>query len=218
MMDFKLPIKGLLFDMDGTVLDTEGLFDKAIIKLLKKKRINTKKYNFSEFVGLSYKDFYPRFMKKFKLDENIETVRLNLRTYLHEIMQNEIKFIEGFESFYKSYVLNKSFRVGLVTNTTRATYKKIQKFINIDDYFNYVITATESKKPKPSSEPYLQAMKDLCIKPSETIIVEDSITGLLSAIRSGAHTVGLMSSLDANQIKKISSNIHIIRSYDDLKI
>ena len=56
-------IKGILFDMDGTVLDSEGLFDKAQAQYLKENNISISKSDLYDFKGLSYKDFYPRFIK-----------------------------------------------------------------------------------------------------------------------------------------------------------
>ena len=60
-------IKGILFDMDGTVLDSEGLFEAAQIKLLNEYNITAERSALAEFKGMSYKDFYPCFMKKFNL-------------------------------------------------------------------------------------------------------------------------------------------------------
>ena len=215
---FKKNIQGILFDMDGTVLDSERLFDKAQIQYLKENNIFISKSDLYDFKGLSYKDFYPRFIKKFKLSESTNDIRFKVRTYLHKIMEEELRYISGFEVFFKSYILNKGFKVGLVTNTTRATYNKIQTILNIDDYFQFVITATESQRPKPSSAPYLEAMESLCLSPKETLIIEDSKAGLISAVNSGAHVVGLKTSLSSSQIQDISKKIYAINHFRELAL
>ena len=208
--------KGVLFDMDGTVLDSEGLFDEAQLQLLKEYGIISSHNELEEFKGLSYKDFYPRFMNKFNITGEIDLIRLKLRTYLHKIMETELSFINGFEDFYKLFIKDSKLKVGLVTNTTRLSYQKIQTCINIDDYFNYVITVAEAKEPKPSPMPYLQAMEDLSLDASQTLIFEDSKTGLLSASRSKATVIGLMTSLTSEQIKNIDNNILVATSYNDI--
>jgi len=215
---FKKNIQGILFDMDGTVLDSEGLFDRAQIQYLKENNIVISKSDLYDFKGLSYKDFYPRFIKKFKLSESTNDIRFKVRNYLHKIMEEELRYISGFEVFFKSYILNKGFKVGLVTNTTRATYNKIQTILNIDDYFQFVITATESQRPKPSSAPYLEAMESLCLTPEETLIIEDSKAGLISAVNSGAHVVGLKTSLNSSQIQCISKKIYAINHFRELAL
>tara|TARA_Y100000748_G_scaffold254451_1_gene220421 strand:+ start:256 stop:930 length:675 start_codon:yes stop_codon:yes gene_type:complete len=214
----KNKLKGVLFDMDGTVLDSEGLFDNAQLSLLKEYNIKSSTNELSDFKGMSYKDFYPQFMKKFNLVDDIEVIRSKLRTYLHDIMEKNLNFIDGFKDFYNSSIKNKNLKIGLVTNTTRLTFKKIQTFINIDDYFSYVLTSTEAKEPKPSPMPYLQAMEFLSLNPNQTLIIEDSKTGLLSGIKSNAIVFGLTTSLTEDQIKKISNNIRIANSYTDIEV
>jgi len=209
-------LKGIMFDMDGTVLDSEGLFDDAQLLLLKDYGVSSNKDQLKEFKGMSYKHFYPRFIKKFQIIGDIDSIRLRLRTYLYDIMEKKLKFIDGFEDFFTSNILGTNIKVALVTNTTRLSYEKIQSCINIDDYFNFVITVNEAKEPKPSPEPYLQAMESLSLSENETIIIEDSRTGLISAVKSNAHVIGITTSLSVSQIKQIDQKILIADSYNDI--
>ena len=204
--------------MDGTVLDSEGLFDESQLLLLKEYSINASICDLEEFKGMSYKDFYPLFMKKFNIDSDIDTIRLKLRTHLHQSMKNNLKFINGFEQFYNNFIKNSEIKVGLVTNTTRLTYEKIRTYINIDDYFSFVLTVNESRKPKPSPVPYIQAMDSLSLDVKETLIIEDSKTGLQSAIKSKAKVIGITTSLTDSQIKNIDSNIIVANSYSDISM
>ena len=203
--------------MDGTVLDSEGLFEAAQIKLLSEYDIAAERNDLAEFKGMSYKDFYPRFMKKFNLNEEVDLIRSKLRTYLHHIMETDLRYIDGFEDFYQSFIKDSDIKVALVTNTTRLTYEKIKSCINIGDYFSLVITVTEAIEPKPSPSPYLQAMDSLSLSLDETLIIEDSKTGLLSAVRSNATVLGLTTSLTKSAMKDINQSIRIVRSYEDIK-
>ena len=199
------------------MLDSEGLFEAAQIKLLSEYDIAAERNDLAEFKGMSYKDFYPRFMKKFNLNEEVDLIRSKLRTYLHHIMETDLRYIDGFEDFYRSFIKDSDIKVTLVTNTTRLTYEKIKSCINIGDYFSFVITVTESAEPKPSPSPYLQAMDSLSLSLDETLIIEDSKTGLLSAVRSGARVLGITTSLTKSTMKDIDQSIRIVRSYEDIK-
>lgn len=199
------------------MLDSEGLFEAAQIKLLSEYDIAAERNDLAEFKGMSYKDFYPRFMKKFNLNEEVDLIRSKLRTYLHHIMETDLRYIDGFEDFYQSFIKDSDIKVALVTNTTRLTYEKIKSCINIGDYFSLVITVTEAIEPKPSPSPYLQAMDSLSLSLDETLIIEDSKTGLLSAVRSNATVLGLTTSLTKSAMKDIDQSIRIVRSYEDIK-
>ena len=207
---------GILFDMDGTVLDSEGLFDKAQLRFLKENDILVSSEDLSEFKGLSYKHFYPRFMSKFNITGAVDGIRLKLRTYLHEIMETELEYIEGFEEFYNSYILGHQVKVGIVTNTTRLSYQKIDQCVGIGNYFPYSLTASESREPKPSPVPFLQAMDELKLTSDKTLIIEDSQTGLLSAVGSGAQVIGITTSLSKQDILNIDNSIHVVDTYQDI--
>jgi len=207
---------GILFDMDGTVLDSEGLFDKAQLRFLKENNILVSSEDLSEFKGLSYKHFYPRFMSKFNITGEVDDIRLKLRTYLHEIMETKLEYIEGFEEFYSSYISGYQVKVGIVTNTTRLSYQKIDQCVGIGNYFPYSLTASESREPKPSPVPFIQAMDDLALTADNTLIIEDSQTGLLSAVGSGAQVIGITTSLSKEDILKIDNSIHVVDTYQDI--
>ncbi|OUW63097.1 MAG: hypothetical protein CBD58_00600 [bacterium TMED198] len=210
-------IKCILFDMDGTVLNSEPLFDKAQLLLLNEYGVKASTKDLNEFRGMSNINFYSKFTKKFMISEDIETLRSKLRNYLHKAMKTQLFFIDGFEYFYKTVIKKGIYKVGLVTNTTRLTYAEIQKNINIDNYFSYVITVSEAHAPKPSPAPYLQAMKYFNLNPSETIIVEDSKVGLISAVNTKAHVFGIKTTLNTAQIKSIDKKIVPVDSYVDLE-
>lgn len=207
---------GILFDMDGTVIDSEGLFDKAQLRFLKENDILVSSEDLSEFKGLSYKHFYPRFMSKFNITGAVDGIRLKLRTYLHEIMETELEYIEGFEEFYNSYILGHQVKVGIVTNTTRLSYQKIDQCVGIGNYFPYSLTASESREPKPSPVPFIQAMDELKLTSDKTLIIEDSQTGLLSAVGSGAQVIGITTSLSKQDILNIDNSIHVVDTYQDI--
>ena len=207
---------GILFDMDGTVLDSEGLFDKAQLRFLKENDILVSSEDLSEFKGLSYKHFYPRFMSKFNITGAVDGIRLKLRTYLHEIMETELEYIQGFEEFYNSYILGHQVKVGIVTNTTRLSYQKIDQCVGIGNYFPYSLTASESREPKPSPVPFIQAMDELKLTSDKTLIIEDSQTGLLSAVGSGAQVIGITTSLSKQDILNIDNSIHVVDTYQDI--
>jgi beta-phosphoglucomutase-like phosphatase (HAD superfamily) len=60
-------------------------------------------------------------------------------------------------------------------------------------------------------------MDSLSLSLDETLIIEDSKTGLLSAVRSNATVLGITTSLTKRTIKDIDKNIRIVRSYEDIK-
>ena len=64
--------------MDGTVLDSEALFEEAQVLLLKEYNVKASGQDFEEFRGMSYKHFYPTFMSKFNILEILIILEIKL--------------------------------------------------------------------------------------------------------------------------------------------
>ena len=137
--------------------------------------------------------------------------------WIEKIANEKSIFIYILHSWTKFFSCT-GLRYGSLICPTKETYNKVQSILNIDDYFQFVITATESKRPKPSPVPYLEAMESLCLDPKETLIIEDSKTGLISAVNSGAHVVGLKTSLSSGQMQCISKKIYAINHFRELAL
>ena len=94
---------------------------------------------------------------------------------------------------------------------------EIRKCIDIDLYFEDIITSSDVSAPKPSPAPYQQAMGLVGSFPEETLIIEDSSSGLRSAVDSGAMVVGLPSTLSKAEIHQINKSIIVLDSYDEIR-
>ena len=75
-------IHAIIFDMDGTVLESEGLFSLAEQKLLVDYGVHVNLDALSEFRGMSEDDFYPHFIDKFQISDSIENLKFKLKEHL----------------------------------------------------------------------------------------------------------------------------------------
>jgi len=71
----------------------------------------------------------------------------------------------------------------------------------LDEYFELLVSNEDVSRPKPDPEIYSTAMTRIGVKPSETIIVEDSPHGLEAARRSGAHVCQVSGFADVDYFK-----------------
>ena len=209
-------IHAIIFDMDGTVLESEGLFSMAEQKLLADYGVNINLDALSEFRGMSEDNFYPHFINKFQICDSIENLKNKLKEYLFAIMESHLCYIDGFQSFYQDTIQKHNLKTALVTNTSIDIVKKVKGFIDIESYIPLIITSSDVSQPKPSPIPYSSAMRDLSVAPEETIIIEDSSVGLLSALDSGAEVFGITSTASRDAIMHISENIRVFDGYSDM--
>lgn len=192
MIDFK-KINTLLFDLDGTLINTEKEFYKAFYDILF--------HNYSIIIN---ENLY----KKCELDKNatlLDTLRISYDSIKNvtneEIMDkvyscykqkfsNLVKSDEVVKKFENLKILKKKgYTIGLVTTCKRIYLNILIETLKIEDLFSCIIAREDVINLKPNSEAYLKALKTLEKNTFETIAIEDSKRGIISALNVGLKVV-----------------------------
>jgi beta-phosphoglucomutase len=169
-------MKALLFDLDGTLVDTEKLDDMAMWKILKKIGISSNK----KFIGCTLKEYIQGITKDKSLQERIK--KEFTREYEFILKSTELKLNHKLLSLLKkSYNL----KIALVTSNNRRLTRIILTKLGLESFFDIIITTEDVRKNKPHPEPYLKAMEKLGVNPADCIAFEDSKEGIKSAIAAG---------------------------------
>lgn len=85
----------------------------------------------------------------------------------------------------------------VVTNAPKGSCKKTMISIGIMPFFHdRVVVAEECPRPKPAPDPYLQAVRLAGADPAQSIVFEDSPSGVTAAVRAGLYTIGIRSTQD----------------------
>lgn len=216
MIDFK-KINTLLFDLDGTLINTEKEFYKAFYDILF--------HNYSIIIN---ENLY----KKCELDKNatlLDTLRISYESIKNvtneEIMDkvyscykqkfsNLVKSDEVVKKFENLKILKKKgYTIGLVTTCKRIYLNILIETLKIEDLFSCIIAREDVINLKPNSEAYLRALKTLEKNAFETIAIEDSKSGIASALNAGLKVV----KVDEYTTIKFSDNRCLeINSVDEL--
>lgn len=207
-------MKALLFDLDGTLLDTEAYYtefwDRAGLNYLGIE-------NFATIVkGQTLDKISVYFSDKSAMDR----VRDEINVFESKI---QYRYIKGAKEFLESIKANTSsqdehkttisqdkyktttsqdeckattaqdeYKTAIVTSSNELKMSNVYTaFPEFKEYFDLVVTANDFKNSKPDPECFLLAMEKLAVKPSECIIFEDSIHGLQAARQTGARVVAL---------------------------
>lgn len=183
----------VLFDMDGTLLNSEPDHLKAVRRTLnhqniiypdsKLKKTTVGKTDHEVFQILS--DEIPALKQtplvdlcKQKLKFFLEQLNTESNVEMNPIIPNLLKQIKS-----------QKIKIGLVTASSRKETMALLKSKDILKYFDTVITSDECYQSKPSPAPYFQAMRKLRSNQAECLILEDSTTGLMSATATNAEVV-----------------------------
>lgn len=205
-------IKALLFDMDGVTIDSEKLYSKTEPHILSKYGIQFDSEDWKLVKGCTEKQFYDHVYSKFNPSINRNDLMFESKAFLKKVFSKELSYMFGFEEIQKKY--KDKYKFALVTSTGPELFDHIDQILSIKKLFNYTFNSSHSAKHKPHPEPYLNAINYLDLKPSECMVIEDSVQGVCSGKRAGCYVVALKGSIDEKFLKDADE---IISSLLDLE-
>lgn len=174
-----MEMKGIIFDIDGTILDTE----KAVLYSLRKTlQEEGSQYDLED---LRFALGIPGIaaLQKLKVT-NIERVHEKWIKNMSEF-KNEIKVFEGIEEVIQAVALY-NIRTGIVTSKTRQEFVDDFEPFELHSYFEHSICVEDTSNHKPHPEPLLTCLQRLNINASEIIYIGDSLYDLRCAKQAGA--------------------------------
>lgn len=181
----KTETKLAVFDLDGTLFDTREVNFLAYSQAIKEQGIDTK-FDFSYYInycnGRYYKDFLPLIIP------NISNEQLSL---VHErkkelYLQYVPRAKKNDHLFNMIELIRSEYLIALVTTASRKNVDDILNEFKVRDLFDWIITQEDVINKKPDPECFLVAMDKASVSKENTIIFEDSDTGIEAAARSGA--------------------------------
>lgn len=228
--------KVIIFDMDGTLIDSVGVWnevDKALIKRINNNaEINRdvdiqeqrdsalRRYSKEANPYLAYCEFLGRKYGSQLTGEEIIKLRYEIA---QEYLQNTIDYKPDVEVLLKE--LKKRGFILVIASTTKKTNMEIYRTKNknimtkamIDEYFSLVFTREDAKEIKPNPEIYLRVMQELGVNDEECLIFEDSLIGIEAAKGAGIEVVAIhdkYSDADREEINKLSN--YQFNAYSDI--
>ncbi|KLE03851.1 HAD family phosphatase [Aliarcobacter butzleri] len=171
--------KYILFDNDGVLVETENWYYEANKKALKKLGLDL---DFDFYQSIMIKGGSAFELAQINQIENdvIEKHRKIRDEYYQEFLQTKDLAIPNVKKVLNN--LSKKYKMAIVTTSRRVDFELIHKNRGISDFMEFILCVEDYAKAKPNPEPYLKGLEKFDAKNEETIVVEDSQRGLISAV------------------------------------
>lgn len=178
--------KGILFDLDGTLLDTNELIIKSFQ--------HTFALHYKEEVDIDIiRAFFGKTARaalEFLGPDKVEEMTKTFREYQELHHDHLAKIFPGVAEVIQG-LHNKGVLLGIVTSKKYATAMRGLKLFNMDQYFSVVMSADQCKNTKPHPEPVQLALTKLSLASQDCLMVGDSPFDILSGAQAGVKTVAV---------------------------
>jgi sugar-phosphatase len=191
--------KAIIFDMDGTIVDTEHIWQRANRELIESRGITLTPELSEELskrlAGMALTECVRIIKEVANIDEDLNVLVEEKKKRADELYAQGVQFIEGFLEFH-ALATKHNLKVGLATNATDQTVHLTNQALNLERLFGLHIynISHVNHVAKPHPAIYLHAAKKLEIDPAQCIAIEDSGHGIKAAKDAGMFCIGINTS------------------------
>lgn len=191
---------GLLFDLDGTMLDTDPLHFAAFCKLLEEFDMSiTEDYYNTRIMGAPIMQIMAELFPSSSADEQWKLGERKEALFRNQL-SGELVPKPGLQELINWAKANK---VGIcvVTNAPRENAEMMIEGLGIEDQIDYLLIGAELLKSKPDPFPYMEGMRLLGVDTAHAVAFEDSGPGVRSASSAGLFTFGMKGALEEKTLR-----------------
>lgn len=205
-------LKGLIFDMDGTITFTENLHHKAYGEVFKKYGISVSfEDHIKKYAGSGARTIFSTVLKEKGIEvtpEQLEgLIKSKKEVYKKIVQESEIKTVPGVHEFLKR-TENKGFeRIIATGNSDLEVVSLILKRVNLDSYFPKLISITEVPRGKPFPDVFLEAAKRINCSTQECVVFEDAINGVTAAKAAGIRCIAFATTAQPEELLKVGAAV-----------
>jgi beta-phosphoglucomutase len=206
--------EALIFDMDGVLINSEPLHERAKREALKEAGIMVPESRFANYIGRSDKAMIYEVAAGHGLNEQLRAEILDRKHRIYESLEHTLRPVPGAIEFV--HWAKSRYRLALATSATNRNRGAALKALQIESMFEVAIDSASFSQPKPSPEVFQIALERLGLAPAACLVIEDAVNGIVAARAAGCFSAGLTTSFSEATLREAGADI-VIGSYSELK-
>ena len=173
-------MRAVLFDLDGTLADTEILKAKSLALAVRHFGGNSTPEIYKKVMGNSWEVVTNEFFSSAKIKVDIDDFNAVFRKHYVELINSELADNRAALKFVR-LLKQRNLSVGVVSSASPWMMQNVLQKLKLENTFDVVISNADTKNHKPNPEAYLLALKKLQLSAKDAIAFEDSESGFLAA-------------------------------------
>jgi beta-phosphoglucomutase len=193
-------IKGVLFDMDGVLVDSEEFICRAGIEMFKEKGLQVKPEDFKQFTGMGEDRYLGGVAEKYGFPFDVATDKARTYEIYKELVNGRLKALPGVYDFIEK-CLDRELKMAVASSADEVKVMINLKEIALDpSLFGAIINGNQVERKKPFPDIFIKAAEELKLGPEECLVVEDAVSGVRAAKEAGSRCLALTTSFDESRL------------------
>ncbi|WP_430791020.1 pyrophosphatase PpaX [Virgibacillus flavescens] len=205
-----MKIHTILFDLDGTLIDTNELIIASFFHTFEHYNLPITREEILPFIGPSLKDTFD----KVSPDNSAEMVQ----TYRKHNLHHHDSYVEAYPYVIETLkrLREENIKIGIVTTKMRTGVNMGLKLVGLEELVDTVVTLDDVTHAKPHPEPIYMAMKELGADPSTTLMVGDNYHDIEAGQNAGVQTAGVAWSIKGRETLAKLNPTYMLEDMRDL--
>jgi beta-phosphoglucomutase len=200
MTQTNLP-EGVIFDMDGVLLDSEPFIIKAAMQMFAEHSISVQPEDFHPFTGTGEDRFLGGVAKKYNFDIDIERDKPRTYEIYLDIIKGNLQPLAGVHEFIK-LCKDKGKKIAIASSADMPKVKGNLIEIGLDfKSFDVVVVGDDVEHKKPSPDIFILAAEKIGLEPGQCLVIEDAPSGIQAGNAAGSKCLAITSSFSVEQLK-----------------
>lgn len=209
-------IKAVIFDLDGTLIDSMGIWKSIDIAYFREKNIKMPADLQQQIEGLSMRETATYFKEQFGIEDDEAAMMDTWNQMAMDYYATKVSYKEGAQSFL-AYLKDHHVKTGIATSNSRELLMAVSEHLELHQYIDCFLTGNEVAHGKPSPDVYLEVAKRLQVDPNDCLVFEDVIPGIMAGKNAGMKVCAVYDDYSKNMVaeKKQLADFYI-ESYNQL--
>lgn len=210
-------MKGIIFDMDGTMVDNMMVHHRAWQKQLALLGLSLSLEEVRRTIhGINTEILTRLFGNRFSMEEKL-TISDQKEAAYRDIFEKELKLIDGLSDFLLNCKEN-GIPMAIGTAAPAENVNFVLDKLHLRPFFSGIFHAGDVTKGKPDPQIFLKAADSLGLSPSDCLVFEDSPTGAEAALRAGCKSIILTTTHTIPEFKQFPNIISFANHFRELSV
>lgn len=183
-------VKAVIFDLDGTLVDSMWIWKDIDIAYLNKHHLPLPDDLQKTIEGMSFTETAQYFKSRFSLPDTVEEIKAEWVEMAADYYSNRIDLKKDAREFIQN-LTEKGILVGIGTSNSRELAMMVLKRHNIELAIAKMVTSCEVARGKPAPDVFLKVAELLGVEPEQCLVFEDTHAGVLAALAAGMQVIAV---------------------------